>query len=121
MFLYKNLFFQYLLFYQSQSCLLESTATIFWQYAGYFYSCEAASWAELYCGALGLFLQFKEFELFWGAVFLRLEEKSIGEVFFFKSIFLEWVLKQEIKHVKKIAVILLLNKMMSGAKRVVFC
>ena len=26
------------------------------------------SWAELYCGALG-FLQFKEFELYWDAVF----------------------------------------------------
>ena len=35
MFLYKNLFFQYLLFFQSQSCLLESTATIFRQSAGY--------------------------------------------------------------------------------------
>ena len=36
-----------------------------------FYSCEAVSWAELYCGVLG-FLQFKEFELYWGAVsFLR--------------------------------------------------
>ena len=33
-----------------------------------FYSCEAVSWATLYCGALG-FLQFKEFELHWGAVF----------------------------------------------------
>ena len=34
----------------------------------YFYSCEAVSRAKLYCGALG-FLQFKEFELYWGAVF----------------------------------------------------
>ena len=34
MFLYKNLF-QYLLFFQSQSCLLESTAAIFRQSAGY--------------------------------------------------------------------------------------
>ena len=35
MFLYKNLFFQYLLLFQSQSCLLESTAAIFRQSAGY--------------------------------------------------------------------------------------
>ena len=35
MFLYKNLFFQYLLFFQSQSCLLESTAAIFRKSAGY--------------------------------------------------------------------------------------
>ena len=35
MFLYKNIFFQYLLFFQSQSCLLESTAAIFRQSAGY--------------------------------------------------------------------------------------
>ena len=35
MFLYKILFFQYLLFFQSQSCLLESTAAIFRQSAGY--------------------------------------------------------------------------------------
>ena len=35
-FLYKNLFFfQYLLFFQSQSCLLESTAAIFRQSSGY--------------------------------------------------------------------------------------
>ena len=34
MFLY-NFFFQYLLFFQSQSCLLESTAAIFRQSAGY--------------------------------------------------------------------------------------
>ena len=33
-----------------------------------FYSCEAVSRAKLYCGALG-FLQFKEFELYWSAVF----------------------------------------------------
>ena len=33
--LYKNLFFQYLLFFQSQSCLLESTAAVFRQSAGY--------------------------------------------------------------------------------------
>ena len=36
-----------------------------------FYSCEAVGGVELYCGALG-FLQFKDFELFWGAVFLRI-------------------------------------------------
>ena len=30
-------------------------------------------------------------------------------------------MKREIKHVKKFGVILLLNKMKSGAKRVVFC
>ena len=35
MFLYKNLFFLYLLLFQSQSCLLESTAAIFRQSAGY--------------------------------------------------------------------------------------
>ena len=35
MFLYKNLFFRYLLFFQSQSCLLESTAAIFRQSTGY--------------------------------------------------------------------------------------
>ena len=35
MFLHKNLFFQYLLLFQSQSCLLESTAAIFRQSAGY--------------------------------------------------------------------------------------
>ena len=35
MFVYQNLFFQYLLFYQSQSCLLESAAAIFRQSAGY--------------------------------------------------------------------------------------
>ena len=35
MFLYKNLFFQYLLLFQSQSCLSESTAAIFRQSAGY--------------------------------------------------------------------------------------
>ena len=34
MFLYKNLFFQYL-FFQSQSCFLESTVVIFRQSAGY--------------------------------------------------------------------------------------
>ena len=34
----------------------------------FYYSCEAVSWALLYCGALG-FLQFKDFELYWGAVF----------------------------------------------------
>ena len=33
MFLYKNLFFS--IFFQSQSCLLESTAAIFRQSAGY--------------------------------------------------------------------------------------
>ena len=37
----------------------------------FFYSCEAVSWAELYCGALG-FLQFKDFELYWGAVFFKI-------------------------------------------------
>ena len=36
MFLYKNLFFRYL-FFQSQSCLLESTAAFFRQSAGYVY------------------------------------------------------------------------------------
>ena len=35
MFLYKTLFFQYLLFFQSQSCLLESTVAIFRHSAGY--------------------------------------------------------------------------------------
>ena len=41
MFLYKNLFFRYL-FFQSQSCLLESTAAIFRQSVGYvFYSFNA--------------------------------------------------------------------------------
>ena len=33
--LQKSFFFQYLLFFQSQSCLLESTAAIFRQSAGY--------------------------------------------------------------------------------------
>ena len=37
MFLYKNLFFFQYLFFQSQSCLLESTAAIFRQSAGYVY------------------------------------------------------------------------------------
>ena len=45
----------------------------------------------------------------------------IGALSFFKSILLEWILKLEMKHVKKLGVILLLNKMKSGAKRVVFC
>ena len=36
-FVQKSFFFQYLLFFQSQSCLLESTAAIFWQSAGYVY------------------------------------------------------------------------------------
>ena len=40
-------------------------------HARYIYSCEAVSWAKLYCGDLG-FLQFKEFELYWGAVFFFL-------------------------------------------------
>ena len=35
MFLYKNFFFQYLLLFQSQSCLWESMAAIFRQSAGY--------------------------------------------------------------------------------------
>ena len=39
MFLHKNLFFQYLLLFQSQSCLLESTAAIFRQSAGYVDNC----------------------------------------------------------------------------------
>ena len=40
MFLYKNpFFFQYLLLFQSQSCLLESTAAIFRQSAGYVHFC----------------------------------------------------------------------------------
>ena len=45
-FVQKSFFFQYLLFFQSQSCLLESTAAIFRQSAGYV-------------------LQFKEFRLYW--------------------------------------------------------
>ena len=39
-----------------------------------------------YLGAL-LFLQFKEFELYWGAVFLGLEDEHLRS--FFKSILLE--------------------------------
>ena len=53
-----------------------------------FYSCEAVSWAKLYCGALG-FLQFKEFELYWGAVFfLQFKEIELywGAVFFLRSV-----------------------------------
>ena len=38
-FVRKSFFFQYLLFFQSQSCLLESTAAIFRQSAGYVYHC----------------------------------------------------------------------------------
>ena len=47
------------------------------------------------------FLQFKEFELFWCAVFLRLEEEYWRSPFF-KSILLEWILKREMKHEKNL-------------------
>ena len=56
-----------------------------------------------------LFLQFKEFELYCGAVFLRLEEEYWRSPFF-KSILLDWFLKREMKRVKKFGVILVLNK-----------
>ena len=38
--------------------------------------------SQLFRQSAGYVLQFKEFELYWGAVFLRLEEDSIGEVLF---------------------------------------
>ena len=60
-----------------------------------FYNCEAVSWAELYCGALD-FLQFKELELYWGAVFLRLEEYYWWSVFFTDN-FLECIFKAAVK------------------------
>ena len=47
-----------------------------------FYSCEAVSWAKLYCGALGFFLQFKEFELYWGAVFFTTGRGVLEKSFF---------------------------------------
>ena len=56
MFLYKNLFFQYLLLFQSQSCLLESMAAIFRQSAGYVIQFLAS---PIFCVALLTFLSQK--------------------------------------------------------------
>ena len=56
--------------------------------------------SQLFRQSAGYVLQFKEFELYWGAVFLRLEEQYWRSPFF-KSILLEWILKQEMKNVKK--------------------
>ena len=71
-----------------------------------------------YLGAL-LFITFQRIWILLGRFFTT--RRGILEKSFFKSILLEWILKQKMKHVKKIGVILLLNKMKIGAKRVVFC
>ena len=69
-------------------------------------------------GLLLVFLQFKEFELYWGAVFLRLEEYWRSP---FLINFIGVNLKREMKRAKKFEVILVLNKSEEWSeKRVVF-
>ena len=54
-----------------------------------------------------VFLQFKEFELYLGAVFFRLEDEYRRSPLLIN--FLQWFLKREIKRVHKSGVILVLN------------
>ena len=70
-------------------------------------------------GALCL-LQFKQFEFYWGAVFFTTRREVLEKPFFLINSF-EWFVKREMKCVKKIEVILVLNKNEERSeKRVVF-
>ena len=66
-------------------------------------------------GDIVVFLQFKEFELYWGAVFLRLEEEYWRSPFLINFIGLHFEAGNETR--KKIWSDLVAEKMKSGAKR----
>ena len=53
----QNFFFQYLLFFQSQSCFLKSTAAIFRQSAGYVFNCSRTKFIAIIVNVCVFFMQ----------------------------------------------------------------